>query len=184
MHPVALAAAASLLLGLAHAGARLAAVPAPRPAAPARLAPPRPDPRHSPEQVVMFQLAALRENDAADAGIATVFAFSSPANQAATGPFPRFVELVKSPAYRPLIGHRRAAPGPMRVRGRDASQEVSVTAADGEELSYVFSLTRQPAGAPFAECWMTDGVVLMPERDPPPRAVRRIAALVRDAGPA
>jgi hypothetical protein len=138
------------------------------------------------EQVVMFQLAALRDNDvpAADAGIATVFAFSSPANQAATGPLPRFVALVKSPAYRPLIGHRRAAPGPMGVRGRDASQEVSVTSADGEELSYVFSLTRQPAGAPFADCWMTDGVVLMPEHDRPAGPARRIATRVRASGPA
>ena len=136
---------------------------------------PRPHPRHSAEQVVSFQLAALRENDGlgADAGIATVFAFSSPANQAATGPLARFVALVKSPAYRPLIGHRRAVRAPIRVTGDEATEEVAITSASGEELTYLFSLRRQPAGGAYANCWMTDGVVPVPNADPP-GAVRRV----------
>jgi hypothetical protein len=124
--------------------------------------------------VVSFQLAALRDNDvpSADAGIAVVFAFASPANQAATGPLPRFVALVKSAAYRPLLGHRRAARAPIRVVGDEAFEEVTITSAAGEELTYLFSLTRQPAGARNAGCWLTDGVVLVPARDRP-AAVRK-----------
>lgn len=127
-------------------------------------APPRPSPRHSPEQVVSFQLAALRENDVptADAGIATVFSFASPENQRATGPLANFVALVKSPPYRPLVGHTRAVRGAMRVAGAQALQEVAVTSAGGAETVYLFSLARQPAGAPNANCWMTDGVVPLP----------------------
>ena len=142
----------------------------------ARAPAPRPDPRHSAEQVVGFQLAALRENDvpSADAGIATVFAFASPANQEATGPLPRFVALVKGPAYRALVGHRRAVRAPLRVAGDAAAGEVAVTSASGDEVTYLFSLRRQPPGGPYANCWMTDGVVPVPNADPP-GAARRVA---------
>ena len=134
---------------------------------------PRPDPRHSPDDVVGFELAALRDNDvpAADAGIEIVFAFSSPENRAATGPLSHFVALVKSPAYRPLLGHRRAAREPMHTDGDEAGQRVTVTAADGDEVTYVFTLSRQPAGAVCARCWMTDGVLRLPDAAAPARRV-------------
>jgi len=45
----------------------------------------------------------------------------------------------------------------------------------GEQASYLFTLMRQPIGAPFAGCWMTDGVVRLPDTERP-AAVRRSAA--------
>ena len=38
----------------------------------------------------------------------TVFAFASPANQAATGPVERFASMLRTPAYEPLLRHRSA----------------------------------------------------------------------------
>ena len=40
---------------------------------------------------------------------ATVFAFASPQNQAATGPVERFASMLRTPAYAPLIGHSAAS---------------------------------------------------------------------------
>ena len=48
-----------------------------------------------------------------------------------------------------------------RVVGAAAEQRVTVTTAEGERVSYLFTLTRQPAGQ-FAGCWMIDGVLRMP----------------------
>ena len=146
-----------------------------------RLAP-RPDPRYSPEQVIGFQLSALRDNDvpAPNAGIATAFAFASPANREAMGPLDRFVELVKSPSYRPLVHHLRAERGPLRVDGNEAEQQVTVIGLTGERVSYLFTLTRQPQGAPCAGCWMTDGVMRLRAFDPPVM-VQRLALLDRRA---
>ncbi|KAK3233167.1 hypothetical protein CYMTET_56516, partial [Cymbomonas tetramitiformis] len=60
-----------------------------------------PDYAHSPELVVLAQLAALQQFD-----VETVFAFASPANQEATGPVERFKGMLESPPYDILLGHR------------------------------------------------------------------------------
>jgi hypothetical protein len=120
----------------------------------------RPDPRLTPEEVVGVVLEALRTNDqpSGDRGIAITFAFSSPANREAVGPFERFVALVKAEPYRPILNHRRAERGLLRVDGDAARERVVVTTADGARIAYVFTLSRQTAGS-FKDCWMTDGVV-------------------------
>jgi hypothetical protein len=135
-----------------------------------------PEPRHSPEQVIGFQLAALRDNDVptADAGIALAFSFSSPANRVVTGPLANFAALVKSAAYRPLLRHVRAARGPLRLVGDQAEQQVTVTTPAGDQAAYLFTLTRQRGDAPYAGCWMTDGVLRLRAVELP-AAVRRVA---------
>ena len=139
---------------------------------------PRPRPQYSPEQVIGFQIAALRDNDAPvkDAGITTAFAFASPTNRDAVGPLPRFVGLVKSQPYRALIGHVRAERGALRLHGGEAEQRVTVTTADGERASFLFTLVRLPASAPCGGCWMTDGVLRLPSFEAP-AVVRQLAML-------
>lgn len=125
----------------------------------AALAAHRPSPALSPAEVVAIQLHALQANDErSDAGIATVFQFASPANRSITGPLDRFVELVKTPEYSPMLNHRRAEPGPLVTSGDLAEQRVVITTAAGERVSYVFVLARQRSGA-YADCWMTEGVL-------------------------
>ena len=65
--------------------------------------PTTPHPAHGPEAVVRAQLAALQRGDAA-----AVFALASPANQAATGPAPRFAAMLQRPPYSALLGHAAA----------------------------------------------------------------------------
>ena len=135
----------------------------------------RPSPSLSPNDVVRIQLEALQRNDESDGdgGIATVFQFASPANRSMTGPFDRFVELVKTPEYRPMLNHRRAEPGPLITSGDLAEQRVTITTAGGDRVAYVFVLARQREGA-YAGCWMTEGVLREPTTDQkPPWDIRK-----------
>lgn len=126
----------------------------------------RPDPEPSPEltpaDVVRIQVEALRQNDEPhdDAGIEAAFRFASPANRRATGPLPRFAEMVRR-GYADMLGFERAEYGPLRVEGDRASQWVTLVQADGARSAYVFGLSRQ-AGGPCDGCWMTDAVVRPP----------------------
>lgn len=136
----------------------------------------RPDPSLTPTDVVRIQLDALKANDelAGDAGIATVFQFASPANRSITGPLDRFIDLVKTPEYRPMLNHRHAEAGPLVTSGDLAEQRVRITSAAGDEVTYVFVLSRQRAGA-YAGCWMTEGVLRETEGDHHPQLdVKRV----------
>jgi len=125
---------------------------------------PVPRPELTPDQVIEIQVEALRKNDipTPDAGIATTFRFASPSNRKVTGPLERFAQIVKSPGYRPMIGHRIAGYGPVKVRGDLAVARVTVIAADGKAFEYEFRLSRDPE----SHCWFTDGVILIPEKAP------------------
>ena len=134
---------------------------------------PKPSPALAPERVVAIQLDALQHNDtpSPDFGIETTFAFASPANRVATGPFDRFARLVKAPAYRPMLNFVRAELGPMRVEGDQARQRVTVVTAGGRRVSYIFLLSRQQGGT-YAGCWMTDGVTRVNDAAPLPHGMR------------
>lgn len=126
---------------------------------------PMPDPGLAPDNVVGIVLRALQHNDdpVTDHGIAITFAFTSPENHDVTGPLERFRALVKSPAYRLMIGHSRAERGPVSVTADHARERVAITAANGDRAVYVFLLSRQELGS-HKGCWMADGVLR--ETDP------------------
>jgi hypothetical protein len=122
---------------------------------------PDPSPDLSPREVVMIQLEALQNNDlyAQNGGIRRVFDYASPGNRSFTGPVERFIELVKNPLYKPLIGFQRATIGGILILGDHAQVRVELVDAQGKSVRYVWSLSRQ-AEMPYANCWMTDGVML------------------------
>ena len=128
---------------------------------------PMPDPLLAPDDVVGIVLNALQHNDdpVTDHGIAITFAFTSPENHDITGPLERFRALVKSPAYRLMIGHSRAERGPVSVTADHARERVSITAANGDHAVYVFLLSRQELGS-HKGCWMADGVLRETDPDP------------------
>jgi hypothetical protein len=67
----------------------------------------QPSPNLSPVEVVRIQVEALEKNDVPhpNRGIEIAFRFASPENKRATGPLERFIQMVSSPAYRPLLNH-------------------------------------------------------------------------------
>ena len=115
----------------------------------------------TPREVVAAQLAALRENT--PAGLARVFRFASPANQAVTGPSARFALMLRE-GYPDLLGHRSAHFGELLIDGSEAAQAVEIIDTAGRGHRYVFMLSRQVDG-PCAGCWLTDGVVNAPGDD-------------------
>ena len=136
-----------------------------------------PSPALTPIQVVEAQLSALQRGD-----IKGCFAFASPSNRAATGPWQRFEVLVRqTPAYAPLVGSTRwAVVGALptgersfrcRVRVWPAGSSSAPFAVAVPVLDYDWMLSKQGAGTSYpdsvgdvADCWMTDAV--MPDASP------------------
>jgi hypothetical protein len=122
---------------------------------------PTPDPSYGPAEVVEIQVDGLATNDDPfeNAGIGTAYNFASPSNRRATGPFDRFVRMVKGPQYGPMVDHTEAVTGPMERDGTSAEQRVTLTGPDGRTVTYVFGLSEQQRGR-FEGCWLTDRVLV------------------------
>lgn len=143
---------------------------------------PAPEPGLGPDAVVGIMLHALQHNDepVIDHGIAVTFAFTSPENRDVTGPIDRFRALVKSSAYRAMIGHTRADRGPVTILAEHAQEQVAITGVHGERVLYLFLLSRQETGT-YKGCWMADGVLR--EGDTPGQTIQPLVtalALRRD----
>lgn len=123
----------------------------------------QPNPALTPEQVIKLQVEALQENDIPydDAGITLAFAFASPGNRALTGPLDRFTAMVKNSLYRDMLGCQTAEYGSLTILGDQAQQVVTLTTQEYQQVSYLFTVSRQQE-PPVAGCWMTDGVVRLP----------------------
>ena len=130
---------------------------------------PHPTPSLSPSQVVEIVLTALQHNDnpQPDAGIATTFEFASPANRLETGPLQRFASMIKNPAYRVMLDFRSVTKGRLELDGNHAQQRVVIVGRDGAQVTYLFLLSKQSDG-PYANCWMTDGVIRQKDPALPP----------------
>lgn len=124
---------------------------------------PEPSPDLSAADVIRIQVEALQTNDDPypDAGIEAAFRFASPGNRAATGPLPRFAQMVKGPVYGDMLDFERAEYSDIALEGDRAAQRVTLVQDDGQRVAYVFTLSRQVGGA-YDGCWMTDGVTRRP----------------------
>jgi hypothetical protein len=125
-----------------------------------------PNPSLSPQQVVEFQLEALRHNNepTADAGIQRSFRFASPSNRLVTGPLSHFSEIVHSAPYSALLGSQGSIVRGVIVQGSEAKVYVTVTSANGSQLNFLFMLSRQ-GQADYRDCWMTDSVMKLPPEE-------------------
>lgn len=148
--------------------AALSAAIAPQPPPPSL---PQPAREHQPADVVRIVIEALAHNDEpfADAGIATTFAFASPANKANTGPLSNFARMVRNPAYGIMIDHLEHDFSEVVQMGDKAYQMVRVRGASGAEVVFAFRLGLQQDGG-FAGMWMTDAVWPVANGEPPDQA--------------
>jgi hypothetical protein len=111
----------------------------------------------SPREVVQTQMAAFRLNDEENKGIEIAFRFASPANRSVTGPLPRFIRLMQSPQYMPMLNHAEASVSEPVIRGNQAAVQVRMVDSGGRTLVYLFVLSRQGSGE-LEGAWMTDAV--------------------------
>jgi hypothetical protein len=111
-----------------------------------------------PAEAIQTVTAALRHNNSPipNAGIFTAFEFASPANLEATGPYGRFLSLVKNPDFAPMLQDNPEQLGALVVQGDRAQQTLRVGPEDGHITVYAFDVVRQPGGG-----WTVDGVSLL-----------------------
>ena len=132
-----------------------------------------PGPRleHEPGDVVRIVIEALADNDNphADAGIATTFAFASPANKVNTGPLSKFTQMVRNPTYGIMIDHVEHEFSEVVLAGQLAYQMVRIVGQNGAEIIFAFRLSRQNKGE-FEGMWMTDAVWPVASGDLPDKA--------------
>ncbi len=112
-----------------------------------------------PQDVVRVVINALANNDQPydDAGIATTFAFASPANKVNTGPLDRFTQMVKNNVYGILVNHVESDFSKIVHDGNNAYQLVQLKGKNGNEIVFAFRLSKQLDGE-FEGMWMTDAV--------------------------
>ena len=118
---------------------------------------PRPD--IAPIDVVRIQLKALQNNDvpSPDFGIKQTWAFAHPDNRAVTGPLDRFANMIKNPAYKPLLNHQRHTVTEQNRSDKWIQFKVLMEDADGQVLGFAWVVKKAKTG-PFKDCWMTTGV--------------------------
>ena len=124
-----------------------------------------PSPELTPGMVIIIQLDALQNNDLSpgNEGIGCAWNFASPANRTAIGPIERFIELVKNPLYRNLIGFETAELGQIVLQEDRAQQVVRLYHPKRKTFLYAFLLSKQET-EPYRGCWMTDAVIPVEER--------------------
>ena len=133
----------------------------------------QPDPALGPRDVVEQQVRALGRNaEWGDAeGIRRAYRFASTANRNAMGELSGFAEVLHNPGYRALLDNRAARYSEPVFQADRAAVGVTVTAANGRAVDYVFFLSRADR-ADCQGCWFTDAVHPGPDR--PPEAGPRV----------
>ena len=117
--------------------------------------PPNPQAVAEPGEVIQRVAAALRHNNrpVPNAGIFTAYQFASPGNHALTGSYGRFLMLVRSADFAPMLRDHPQELGSLEVQGDHAEQILRIQAGDGREVVYKFDVARQDDGG-----WTIDGV--------------------------
>ncbi len=128
---------------------------------------PGPSPKWQPVQVVSLQLKTLRANNPADDdGIATAYRFASPRNRQAVGNLTNFTRMLHG-GYPDMLTHVAADIETVRVEADEAVIGATLTLDNDVQHKYLF-LLRRNTGDPCDGCWLTDGVIPVERKAPPP----------------
>ena len=118
-----------------------------------------PNPDIKPDEVIMIQLEALKENNSPykDAGIFQTWEFAHPQNRQYTGPLSNFTLMMKSTYFLMLnhIDHNI-----LFVSKDDSTANYFVELIDktGDKFGFTWSVKKVLNEGKFKDCWMTTGV--------------------------
>ncbi len=118
----------------------------------------KPSPDINPIDVVEVQLFALQSNDESDFGIRQTWEFAHPRNKMATGPLPRFISMIKTPAYSILLNNLKFETREIFNDGKTAGIAVRIEAKDNKAYTYMWTLEKIIEEGPLNGIWMTSGV--------------------------
>ena len=114
----------------------------------------------SASNIISLQMNALQRNDKYDNGIKIAFEYASQDNRLATGPYPRFIKMVKNDIYKHLLKCKKwsfVKNTIQKVKDEKYSRMVKVKSSDNKEYIYRFTLSRQIPSL----FWRTDSVELI-----------------------
>tara|TARA_A200000113_G_scaffold150216_1_gene135309 strand:- start:3227 stop:4018 length:792 start_codon:yes stop_codon:yes gene_type:complete len=118
-------------------------------------------PQMSASDIISLQMNALQRNNKYDSGIKIAFEYASQDNQLATGPYPRFLRMVKNDIYKHLLKCKKwsfVKNTIQKIKDEKYSRMVKLQSShDNKEYIYRFSLSRQIPSL----FWRTDSVELI-----------------------
>ena len=119
----------------------------------------KPNPGIKPIEVVEVQLFALQSNDENnDLGIQQTWEFAHPRNKMATGPLPKFANMIRTPAYSILLNNLKFETKEIFNDGKNASVAVRIEARNNKAYTYLWMLEKVDAEGSLKGSWMTTGV--------------------------
>ena len=122
-------------------------------------------PQMSASDIISLQMNALQRNNKYDNGIKIAFEYASQDNRLATGPYPRFIKMVKNDMYKHLLKCKKWSfikNSIHKLKDEKYSRMVKVKSFhDNKEYIYRFSLSRQIPSL----FWRTDSVELIEGMD-------------------
>ncbi len=123
-----------------------------------------PKAEYTPEQVVDMQIASLQAAMLDNERLIECYSFAAPSNRASTGPFENFSALVKAYPYNELGKCVAYQVGTAVIEGDAAAVLVTLLSDRDQSLAFRFVLGKQKQ-APYAGCWMTEGVFALHNDD-------------------
>ena len=112
-----------------------------------------------PIEVVEVQLFALQSNDENnDLGIRQTWEFAHPRNKMATGPLPKFANMIRTPAYSILLNNIKFETKEIYNNGKNAGVAVRIEARNNKAYTYLWSLEKVDEEGSLKGSWMTTGV--------------------------
>ena len=122
-------------------------------------------PQMSASDIISLQMNALQRNNKYDNGIKIAFEYASQDNRLATGPYPRFIKMVKNDMYKHLLKCKKwsfVKNTIQKIKDEKYSRIVKVKSShDNKEYKYRFTLSRQIPSL----FWRTDSVELIEGMD-------------------
>lgn len=122
--------------------------------------------------VVQLQMNAFRyNNNTTNDGIRTARSFSSPANKRAVGSIEQFIEVLNTPQYAPMLTYDSVQYSVPEVNENTAEIDIVTLENNSVTGRYRFRLSRVSGESVDTDehlddtdsCWMTSGVVTLPE---------------------
>lgn len=118
-------------------------------------------PQMSASDIISLQMNALQRNNKYDNGIKIAYDYASENNRLATGPYPRFIKMVKNDMYKHLLRCKKwsfVKNTIQKIKDESYSRLVKVKSShDNKEYIYRFTLSRQIPSL----FWRTDSVELI-----------------------
>ena len=119
-----------------------------------------PNPDIKPDEVIMIQLEALKENNSPykDAGIFQTWEFAHPQNRQYTGPLSNFTLMMKSDSYSLLLNHINHNIIFVSKNDNTANYFIELIDKTGDKFGFTWTVKKVLNVGKFKDCWMTTGV--------------------------